>query len=87
VIVDPLTLKTKTEGGVYPVGGVANYCDRGIISTGNGTAPVCTRIGIDIAKAAGWRAHLSKRPGSSWARLEKSWPRLEISLANRQETF
>jgi NADH dehydrogenase FAD-containing subunit len=52
VIVDPLTLRTKTEG-VYAVGDVANYCDGGIISTGNGIAPVCTSIGIDIAKAAG----------------------------------
>ncbi len=52
VIVDPLTLRTKTEG-VYAVGDAANYCDGGIISTGNGVAPVCTSIGIDIAKAAG----------------------------------
>ncbi|PMD39615.1 FAD/NAD(P)-binding domain-containing protein [Hyaloscypha variabilis F] len=52
VIVDPLTLRTKTAG-VYAVGDVANYCDGGIISTGNGIAPVCTSIGIDIAKAAG----------------------------------
>jgi apoptosis-inducing factor 2 len=52
VIVDPLTLRTNTEG-VYAVGDVANYCDGGIISTGNGIAPVCTSIGIDIAKAAG----------------------------------
>jgi NADH dehydrogenase FAD-containing subunit len=52
VIVDPLTLRMKTEG-VYAVGDVANYCDGGIISTGNGIAPVCTSIGIDIAKAAG----------------------------------
>lgn len=52
VIVDPLTLRTKTEG-VYAVGDVANYCDGGIVSTGNGIAPVCTSIGIDIAKAAG----------------------------------
>lgn len=52
VIVDPLTLRTKTEG-VYAVGDVANYCDGGIISTGNGVAPVCTSIGVDICKAAG----------------------------------
>jgi len=52
VIVDPLTLRTKTAG-VYAVGDVANYCDGGIISTGNGIAPVGTSIGIDIAKAAG----------------------------------
>ena len=52
VIVDPLTLRTNTEG-VYAVGDVANYCDGGIISTSNGIAPVCTSIGIDIAKDAG----------------------------------
>jgi len=52
VIVDPLTLR-GTAPGVYAVGDVANYCDGGIISTGNGIAPVCTSIGIDIARAAG----------------------------------
>jgi NADH dehydrogenase FAD-containing subunit len=52
VIVDPLTLRTKIEG-VYAVGDVASYCDGGIMSTANGIAPVCTSIGIDIAKAAG----------------------------------
>jgi NADH dehydrogenase FAD-containing subunit len=52
VIVEPLTLRSKISG-VYAVGDVANYCDGGIISTANGVAPVCTSIGIDLAKAAG----------------------------------
>jgi apoptosis-inducing factor 2 len=52
VIVDPLTLRSKIPG-VYAVGDVANYCDGGIISTAHGIAPVCTSIGIDLAKAAG----------------------------------
>jgi NADH dehydrogenase FAD-containing subunit len=52
VIVNNLTLRAPVAG-VYAVGDVATHCDGGILSTGAGIPPLCTSIGIDIAKAAG----------------------------------